>query len=1211
MFDSGSARSFIKKSTLTRTSHLPINYKNSRPYFLADGNTTFQVIGTVKIFIEVNQLQTSMVVSVVESLCVDCILGMDYIDKYQVNLLYKHKQVQIHAYSKQVNVSMENQIDDVSILCRVLNPVYINPYQERRVKIVLEVSSGQILFIPTANLIQQQGLISSQSLITVNNHVAWISVYNSTEMIQRLRRDFIIGIATPFQSLDFISTIFDSQTAGEFDVDQANGLTSISEQHIGNLLEHVQDQQQRNELQRMLRKHHQLFDDTRATIAQTTIPHVICTGDNPPPASRPYPQTREKQKATFEIVQQMLRDKQIRPSHSQYAAPVLLIKKRDDSYRFVVDYRKLNNITVQDRFPLPNIEQTLQAVAGHRYYSKLDLHAGYFQIPIREDDKHKTAFITVHGLYEFNVLAQGLKNSPPSFQRIMSSLLLPCRQFSLVYLDDILIYSDSFEQHLQHLNQVLAILNKHKFQLNPRKCEVMRTTIDYLGHTINITGIKPLQDRIEAILAIPQPKTLKQANAFIGAIGWYRKFVKNFAEMAAPILAVTNLTSKNKYKFKWDARQRQAFDDLKAAITSEPLFLTYPDPELPLILSTDASELCVGGILYQEIDGIRRNIYFHSQILPKAQQKWPTIEKEALAIYHCTRRMRLYLLGREFIVQTDHCPLRDMHKKPINNRRVDRISLVLQQYDIKEVRHVAGKCNCMADYLSRYPCQVEDDDEFLDPDFGIIPSVTSGMHDNGLKTSIPHISSLVGAVMTRAQVRANVEQQVVNQENDSDFGTVTVDDPPRQEEGHESDVETVTGDDHPPQEEGHDFDVNTIADVQKEDTECRERMVECERDSNKGNYVVEDGILYRVIKRGMFTKKLLVVPMVMVNRLLKAYHDSPWAGHFGFQRTYMKLQDKYWWSNMKTSIGNYIQSCIRCQRFNVNRQKPPGLLHPIESPSGPFQFIGIDFSGPFPVTPQGNKYVLAITDYFSKWVVAIPLPSQTAQVTAEALYEHYICIYGIPIRILSDQGTHFNNQLMSAFTKVLGCQHIKSTPYHPQTNGAIERFNSTFERQLAKLTDQEVNDWDMHLKSIVFAYNTGQHATTKFSPYQLQFGREPRLPPDRLPTSCEFYKPNDYFYYFKRTIQIYQQYACENMKRNQQIYKQQFDKNRKDIFLKVGDQVLQRFPNSKTKLSALYSHPMIVIDQRYPTYWVKDLSNQKVHQVHVSQLRQFKPDQLA
>ncbi|CAF4666988.1 unnamed protein product [Rotaria sp. Silwood2] len=250
------------------------------------------------------------------------------------------------------------------------------------------------------------------------------------------------------------------------------------------------------------------------------------------------------------------------------------------------------------------------------------------------------------------------------------------------------------------------------FQLNPQKCELAKTTIDYLGHTISVHCIKPLQEHIEKILAILQLTTLNQANAFIGAID------------------CKNSTKNNKFKFKWGTPQREAFDQLKTAITSEALFLTYPDPDAPLILSTDASDYCIGGVLYQEINGERKNIYFYSQMLPKLQRKWPTIEKEALAIYYCVTRMKLYLLACEFILQTDHCPLRDMHKKLSNNGRVDRISLVLQQYNIKEIRHVSGKCNCMADYLTRYPQPLEDDDDFLDSDFGFIPSEKNPVDKN-------------------------------------------------------------------------------------------------------------------------------------------------------------------------------------------------------------------------------------------------------------------------------------------------------------------------------------------------------------------------------------------------------------------------------------------------------------------------------------------------
>ena len=300
-----------------------------------------------------------------------------------------------------------------------------------------------------------------------------------------------------------------------------------SEKHIDLFINHIVDQEHRHNFLKILIKHHLLFDTARITNAKTSLPHAICTGDNAPTTSRPYPQSIEKQNATFQILQEMLKNKQVRASNSQYSAPILLVKKRDGSYRFIVDYRKLNQITIQDNYPLPNLEQAIQIVGGHQYYSKLDLRSGYFQIPIRESDKHKTAFITVHGLYEFNASAQGLKNSPPSFQRIMAHSLLPCKKLSMVYLDDILVYSDSFDQHLQHLNQVLAILNKHKFQLSPQKCELTKTTIDYLGHTISAQGIRPLQERIDKILAIPQPTTLSKANAFIGAIGWYKKFIKD------------------------------------------------------------------------------------------------------------------------------------------------------------------------------------------------------------------------------------------------------------------------------------------------------------------------------------------------------------------------------------------------------------------------------------------------------------------------------------------------------------------------------------------------------------------------------------------------------------------------------------------------------------------------------------------------------------
>ena len=514
--------------------------------------------------------------------------------------------------------------------------------------------------------------------------------------------------------------------------------------------------------------------------------------------------------------------------------------------------------------------------------------------------------------------------------------------------------------------------------MNPQKCELIQISINYLGHTINSKGTKLLSERIEKILTIPQPSTLKQANAFIGAIEWYRKFIKNYAKIEALILAVTNLSKQNKHKFKWDTAQCDEFDKLKNISITEPLFLNCPDPNVPLVLSTDASNYCIDDVLYQEINGERKNIYFHSQMLPKLQRKWATVEEEPLAVYYCVTRMKLDLLGRELIIRIDHRPLRNIYRKISNNRRVARISPILQQYNIKETRHLSDKCNCLANYLNRYSCPSEDDDEFLDQNFGDIPGIQPPVCDSISTDHQQTAKQVLGAIVTQAQAKIHDQLKPSATPGKSAKENSSID--------HQS-----------LSQDGHGFDELVIKEAQQSDKFYQTKVVEIQVNPNKNTYALENGILHIISNYGTYKRKLLYIPPTMVKQLLAAYHNAPWAGHFDVSRTYFKLKDKYWWPNMKTTIKNYIQSCLKCQMFNIDRHKTPGLLHPIKPPDGPFQLTGIDYTGPFPVTPQGNKYVLTITDYFTKWVIAVPLSNQTARAIAEALYERYICIYGVPI----------------------------------------------------------------------------------------------------------------------------------------------------------------------------------------------------------------------
>ncbi|CAF4443269.1 unnamed protein product, partial [Didymodactylos carnosus] len=290
----------------------------------------------------------------------------------------------------------------------------------------------------------------------------------------------------------------------------------------------------------------------------------------------------------------------------------------------------------------------------------------------------------------------------------------------------------------------------------------------------------------------------------------------------------------------------------------------------------------------------------------------------------------------------------------------------------------------------------------------------------------------------------------------------------------------------------------------------------------------------------------------MIAPALRAYHDHPTAGHFSSKRTYYKMKFQYWWPDMYHSTEDYIKACLPCQQHNHNRKKRPGHLKPIPPPHGPFQVIGIDFCGPFSRTPNENRYVLCITDHFTRWVIAVALPDCKAETTAETIYNEYICKYGVPTTILSDQGNHFKNQLMDAMAILLGHHHIYSTTYHPQTNGMIERFNATFVPQLAKLQDTESNNWDSFLPSMVFAYNTGQHNTTGYSPFQLQYGQKPKLPPDEPPKQVIFAKPNDYYQQLKKNLKIYHEYARRNMVRQKERSKQRYDAKRPDPHYSVG-----------------------------------------------------------
>lgn len=388
----------------------------------------------------------------------------------------------------------------------------------------------------------------------------------------------------------------------------------------------------------------------------------------------------------------------IQPSSSPYGAPILFVKKKDGSMRMCVDYRALNKITIKNRYPLPRIDELFDRLQGAKYFSKIDLRSGYHQIRIADEDIPKTAFRTRYGHFEFLVLPFGLTNAPATFMTLMHDIFRPyLDDFIVIYLDDILVFSKTKEDHIQHLRTVLEVLRKHQLYAKLSKCDFLKTEVDFLGHVVTPEGIKMDPKKLTAIQDWPQPTNLKEVQSFLGLVNYYRRFIRNHAELCAPL---TDLTRKEQ-PFTWTQQQQAAFDTLKQKLTSDPV-IAIPDPSKPFTVkvTTDASSFAVGAVLTQIQDDVEKPIAFESRKLTDAETRYATHERELLAIIQALQTWRCYLSGRPFKVSTDHQPLKHLHTQPHLSDRQKRWLDFLAEFDM-EIKYKPGKENVVADALSR------------------------------------------------------------------------------------------------------------------------------------------------------------------------------------------------------------------------------------------------------------------------------------------------------------------------------------------------------------------------------------------------------------------------------------------------------------------------------------------------------------------------------
>ena len=896
-------------------------------------------------------------------------------------------------------------------------------------------------------------------------------------------------------------------------------------------------------LKELIKKHDAAFSKHDRDYGRTELVNYranLKDPDQPPLATSPYRTSPEMREVIDAQAHQMLADGLVGHSTSPFSAPILLAKKKCGGWRFLTDFRKINDCCNKIVYPLPRIEDSIQRLEAPRFFTSMDLTKGFWQIPVHKDDRKFFAFSTETMHLEYLVAPMGAKNSPSYLSALMQLVLrgLPI-QHVISYLDDILVADTNMEDHLKHLDLVLSALAKAGLKLNPAKCQFARDSVVCLGHLLSRDGVSPDPANIEKIRSWKTPTNVKRLRTFLGLTGYYRQYVEHYSDIAS---CLTDLT-RTDVKWEWSERHQRAFESLRDTLISEKV-MSYPNFSVPFIVKSDASETAIGYVLTQKVDGNEKVISYGSKKLNQQQQNWPTYDREFFALVSGVRANAHYLRHNTFTAITDHRPLlawkRIDSKKDPTGRRT-RWSIELNNYDFTLI-YKKGLAHADADAMSR---RGDDDDEVVedsDEFFGL-------RNFKKWRLNPPELCFLG-----------------IDDADEASIVVVNADDEARKRLRREQDADPV---------------ISNVKAFIKARRRPPPNFPATWYRKNFHVMTVKDDILYCQDYAATVHKVVLqaIIPDSMVKEVLSDLHGSERAGHLGVDKLLLKVKRYAMWPTLRRDVEEAVRNCMVCDQLRNPVPKVVTPLRPIVA-HRVFDHVMCDLVT-MPLC-KGYRYVLVFKDVFSGYIRCYKLRNKESIGVVRAL-DDLACTLGPPKILSSDNGMEFNSNEMKQACRVLGVEKRNSVPYRPQSQGNVERQNRTLIQYLKQQLLDKGKTWVDHLALVEWIYNTSPYSRTQMAPYQLFFGRDPPVPPlakrDDIPAARTMEGASSFEVVRRRTLEVEENRRAMEAEANRRAEEKRrqeaatYNRKVKHVPLEVGDKAWEKANVRDDKLDLEWRGP--------------------------------------